>query len=115
MQDTIKTVMEWSEQAFPDATLVGQIGKFDDELTEYFNATNHQDRIKELADIFIVAMSICRFGLDEGLYYLNYAWDIYKGSPYSLGNVCYNIQEKMKTNRSRKWEKKDGQYQHVEE
>jgi hypothetical protein len=115
MQDTIKTVMEWSEQAFPDATLVGQTGKFEDELTEYFNATNHQDRIKELADIFIVAMSICRFGLGEGLYYLQRAWKIYEGSPYSLGNVCYNIQEKMKINRSRKWEKKDGQYQHIEE
>lgn len=115
MAESIKSIIEWSEQVFPDATLVGQTGKFEDELTEYFNATNHQDRIKELADIFIVAMSICRFGLDEGLYYLNHAWDIYKGSPYSLGNVCYNIQEKMKTNRSRVWEKKDGQYQHVEE
>ena len=115
MAESIKSIIEWSEQAFPDATFVGQIGKFEDELQEYFNATNHRDRIKELADIFIVAMSICRFQLDEGLYYLQQAWKIYEGSPYSLGNVCYNIQEKMKTNRSRKWEKKDGRYQHVEE
>ena len=115
MKESIKSIIEWSEQTFPDVTLVGQIGKFEDELHEYFNAANHQDRIKELADIFIVALSICRLELDEGLYYLHQAWKIYEGSPYSLGNVCYNIQEKMKTNRSRKWEKKDGQYQHVGE
>lgn len=115
MKETVKSIIEWSEQAFPDATLDGQLRKFQDEYHEYFEAREHGERIKQLADLFIVALSICRFELDEGLYYLHQAWKIYEGSPYSLGNVCYNIQEKMETNRSRVWEKKDGQYQHVGE
>ena len=35
MKESIKSIMEWHEQTFPDATIVGQIHKFQEELKEY--------------------------------------------------------------------------------
>lgn len=115
MAESIKSIIEWSEQTFGDATLQGQIDKFDAEYDEYFEERDHNKKIKELADLFIVAFSICRFDMAEGLFYIHDAWELFSDSPYSLNALCDAIQSKMKTNRSRVWEKKDGQYQHVEE
>lgn len=110
--ETIKKIIEWSEFAFPDATLDGQIDKFNTEYEEYFNADNNCDRLKELADVFIVAFSISRFDIGDGLYYIDDAWQLYSNSPFSLDEVVEAIENKMAVNRQRKWKKQNGQYQH---
>lgn len=115
MVESVKNIIEWSEQTFPDATLAGQKAKFRDEICEYFDASEGSERLNELADLFIVALSICRFDMEDGLLYLRDAFTIFDGSRCCIGSLGRAIQEKMKTNRSRKWEKKDGQYQHVKE
>lgn len=49
--ETIKTIIEWHEKTFPDATLEGQKAKFQEEFQEW----SESHRIHELADMFIVA------------------------------------------------------------
>lgn len=110
--ETIKKIIEWSEFAFPDATLYGQIEKYNTEFEEYFGANTDSDKLKELADVFIVAFSISRFDIGEGLYYIDDAWQLYSDSPFSLDEVVEAIENKMAINRQRKWKKQNGQYQH---
>lgn len=110
--ETIKGIIEWSEQTFPDATLEGQIDKFNTEYDEYFEATDTDSRLEELADVFIVAFSISRFDLQEGLFYINDAWQLYSDSPYGWDELGPAIEKKMAKNRLRTWEKKNGNYQH---
>ena len=57
MKETIKSIIEWHEQTFPDATLEGQLEKFEDERVEY----GESESLEELADLFIVACGIARF------------------------------------------------------
>lgn len=113
MKETIKSIIEWSEQTFPDATLDGQLRKFEDEWDEFFAENDHNKKIIELADVFIVAFSICRFDLAEGVLHIAEAMRLFGETPYSLYRLEEAIRKKMETNRSRVWEKKDGQYQHA--
>lgn len=110
--ETIKKIIEWSEFAFPDATLYGQIDKFNKEYEEYFDADTDSDKLKELADVFIVAFSISRFDIGEGLYYINDAIQLHSDSVFSMDELVEAIQNKMAINRQRKWKKQNGQYQH---
>lgn len=110
--ETIKSIIEWAEQTFPDATLEGQIDKFNTEYDEYFKAVTDSAKVEELADVFIVALNISRFDIADGLYYINDAWQLYADSKFSLDELTQAIQWKMGQNRLRTWEKKNGNYQH---
>jgi hypothetical protein len=113
MKETIKSIIEWHEQTFPDATLEGQIEKFYDELAEY----NEEYNIKELADMYIVACGIARF---DSVQALDYFAVVYKAiMDYKLLAVPFLLREviddKMQINRKRKWGKQGNSYQHIEE
>lgn len=115
MKDTIGTIAEWHEKTFPDATLDGQITKFYEEWDEYFFAKTPEDKLKELADVFIVAFGISRFDLQEGLFYISDAWQLFVESPFGWGDLGPAIEKKMKINRERTWETTtDGTYHHID-
>ena len=120
MKETIKSIIEWHEQTFPDATLEGQWEKFRDEELEYEEADNKdvfsKAALMELADLFIVACGIARFDLLEGLdafeevlHWTNNC------SCFEVPDVIEAVKEKMVINRNRKWSVGKGNYQHVEE
>ena len=56
MKETIKSIIDWHEITFPDATLEGQLEKFKKERKECLDSEFTD--ISELADMFIVA---CNF------------------------------------------------------
>ncbi len=104
MKESIKSIIEWHETTFPDATLKGQIEKFMAEWREW-----EQDRdISELADMFIVACGIARF---NSVLALDYFWEI---SHIGTEGLSEAINKKMEINRQRKWNFQNGQYQHKE-
>ena len=112
MKETIKSIIEWHEQTFPDATLGGQIEKFDDELSEY----GESECLEELADLFIVACGIARFDNVSALVAFERVCEILKlwrvnyGGPVPLQMA---IDNKMTKNRKRVFiHSGQGHYQH---
>lgn len=114
MNETIKSIILWHEQTFPDATLEGQIEKFDDELSEY----GESECLEELADLFIVACGIARFDFIEALpcfakvERLLKVWEKISVSRRAFEVV---VNEKMQKNKKRKWTIGKGNYQHISE
>lgn len=118
MKETIKSIIEWHEQTFPDATLEGQIEKFKDEEKEFYLEMMKPDNIDntmfELADMCIVACGIARFSSVDSV--LAFYKVIQAGLQYPFGNKLYAyIDKKMQINRQRKWSKGKGNYQHISE
>lgn len=112
MKESIASIIEWSQQTFPGATLDGQIDKYQEEYDEWVQS-NRRD-VSEWADLFIVACSICRFDAMEGFEHLHHVFLEYLKSKFLWDDLCNAIDEKMKINRSRNWAKLDGQYRHKE-
>lgn len=111
MKETIKTIVEWHEKTFPDATLDGQIEKFVEEEGEY----NENPNLLELADMYIVACGISRF---DSILALKYFAKVRRKLNNRIwarcgGNDVFRavVEDKMKKNRNRVWGKSgDGVY-----
>lgn len=120
MKENIASIIQWHTETFPDATLEGQLKKFEDEEKEYEEADEKdvlaKSTLMELADLVIVACGIARFDLLEGLYAFESAlhW-IDKCSCFDIIDVSNAVKEKMQINRKRKWGCNKGYYQHVDE
>lgn len=112
MKETIKTIIEWHEQTFPDATLEGQRAKFEEELGEYEEARS----MLELADMFIVACGVARFDSAWALRCFGIVskklrtWETLGVA----GALQLTIDEKMAKNRKRVWNKTGGGTYHHE-
>ena len=113
MKETIKSIIEWHEQTFPDATLEGQLEKYQDELQELAES-NYKD-ITELADMFIVACGICRFSLARGMTAFWKVGDMAAGMLLVKEQFDAAVNKKMQINRNRKWSIGKGNYQHISE
>lgn len=115
MKETIKTIMDWHEQTFPDATLNSQLVKYQEEQREWVESGCKD--ITELADMFIVACGLARFDIHEGLYALSDVYDWYSGeASLDMTNLIAEVEEKMKKNRKRDWAKTaEGTYHHTNE
>lgn len=112
MKETMLSIMKWHEETFPDATLDGQLAKYQEEQLEFVDSDCKD--LTELADMFIVACGIARFDMHEGAWAIR---DVYEFlvdcvNPASQHDFFRYVDMKMNTNRSRKWEKKEGFYQH---
>lgn len=112
MKESIKSIIEWQEKTFPDATLEGQIKKFNEEYGEYHIACPD---MRELADMYIVACGIARFDSVVALEFFSVVFQILHswntvGAVYVFKEI---IDEKMEKNRKRIWKKTgDGIYHH---
>lgn len=126
MKETIKSIMDWHEQTFPEATKQGQYCKLQEEFTEYTGVVDTKDfskGLEELADIVIVGCGLSRFDIAGALTAFAFAdkecrWFAKKekrpDSEY-LFMLETEINKKMETNRQRKWTKGNGEYRHMEE
>ena len=113
MNETILSIANWSQEVFPDANLEGQLNKFRLEKAEWL-ASKRED-IEELADMAIVASSIARFSVVEAMFCFGRAEEELCHSSFTTQELEEAINKKMQKNLLRTWEKKDGQYQHIEE
>lgn len=113
--ETIDSIISWHKSCFLDATLAGQIKKFAEEENEYRKNPN----LLELADMFIVACGIARFDSVLSMKYFSRVlrklngWKKYRSKNY-CGNTAFQcvIDEKMKKNRKRIWDKTDDEVYH---
>lgn len=114
MKENIASIILWHEQTFPDATLKGQLEKFEDERFEY----EENKCMEELADMFIVACGIARFDYVEAL---RAFWIVerilrrWTKMPVSRYVLQAAVDNKMAINRNRKWGKVGNKFQHIEE
>lgn len=126
MKETIKSIIEWHEQTFPDATLEGQTQKYIDEKKEYQAATTVAEKNEELADVFIVGCGIARFDIMFAMAIFSYVNQEFAklygitGKDTTLlmtSKVIFEnvVSMKMEKNRQRKWSIGKGTYQHIEE
>lgn len=115
MKESIKSIIEWHETTFPDATLMGQEEKFEKEYKEY-KESGKKD-ILELADMFIVACGVARFPNGSGsaiLCFVRTSNELEK-SNFTGDELQEAVDKKMEINRQRKWNFENGVYQHKEE
>lgn len=110
MKESIKSIAEWSEHTFPDATLDGQLQKFKDEKREWWDS--ERDDILELADMFIVACSLTRFNSPEAMFCFGRVEEELCHSAFVTQDLEKAVDEKMAINRKRQWNFSNGQYQH---
>lgn len=118
MKETIKSIIEWHEQTFPDATLEGQIKKFYEEYGEFLAEVELNDITAyhfELADCFIVACGVCRFSLETATKFFSQVYKLLE--EHDITDECFvdDVCMKMQTNRNRKWSIGKGNYQHISE
>lgn len=98
MIETPQSISDWSIKVFPTLSEEAQNIKLFEEVLEFFNAKTLEEKIKELADIYIVACILkYRFGSDLGFYVFR---ALFKNE---LVGVYKAVDEKMTINRSRKW------------
>lgn len=107
MIETPQSISDWSVEVFPTLTEEAQNIKLFEEVLEFFKAKTLEEKIKELADIYIVACILkYRFGSDLGFYVFRTLFKI------EMVGVYKAIDEKMKINRNRIWKWNGKTYHH---
>lgn len=107
MIETPKSISDWSLGVFPTLTKDAQLEKLIEETREYMKAKSDEERIKELADIYIVA-SILKERFDCKL-----GWGIFQGIfTFDMFGVYKAVDKKMEINRKRIWKWNGKTYHH---
>jgi hypothetical protein len=116
MSENIASIIKWHEQTFPDATLEGQIEKFDDEVKEFYEAELLSDEAAtELADCFVVGCGMARFSFLFAMNAFSFVFDYLVDEDEFAKKFLSAVENKMQTNRQRKWNKIGNKFQHIEE
>lgn len=110
MKETTDTIMRWHAATFPQATLAGQLEKFEEERQEYAKAKRNT-KLEEAADMYIVACGIARFDSYLGALAMAEMTDVF--SHHDKRNIQKAIDKKMAINRKRSWNCSNGYYKHV--
>lgn len=107
----VDIIKDCHEKLFPDATLLTQCEKFEEEYNE-FKATEYKDA-KELADMFIVACGIYRFNKALGQCLCKSILSDFYEDDLRLTVFTHLVVNKMNKNIDRVWDNKSGYYHHV--
>lgn len=113
-----KEIIKWHKKTFPDATLEGQLLKLHEEVDEYEKVHTLEDKTKELADVYIVAEALTRWGCSLGIKVFKYIFASYFGlcGKDAVDTIFKEVKNKMEINKKRIWKKtKDGVYHHEKE
>lgn len=118
MKEPIESIARWHRETFPDATLLTQLEKFNEEKKEW-QASQHitpqgliLGDIYELADMFIVACGIARFNHADAMYNFRAVAEELHNCRYATIDLEDAIDAKMEINRARKWKNNKGYYKH---
>lgn len=98
-------IVNWSIEVFPDLTEEKQTLKLQEEVFELENATTEEEKMCEMADVFIVAIILAiRFNSSLGKTVSTLA---------SLFDIQEYVEKKMIKNKARVWKKvSNGTYHH---
>ena len=99
--ETIKNIIEWHEQTFPDATRYGQLLKFKEKAKEYHDTHNPD----ELVDMFIVACGMARFSNILAMQYFGMVYQFLCLTDIKVREFGMLVERKMEKNRKRVWNK----------
>lgn len=107
----LQDIKEWNAMQFPEADLPGQLMKLEEELHEFHNGQNEEERIKELPDVVIVCAGLGRWKSLIGYHILSL---VVNGAHYTeVNKLLDEVEAKMAKNRARVWLKDgDGKYHH---
>lgn len=112
MKETIDTIIKWHTETFPDATLDGQIAKWEEEKQEYeHTGYNTEEELYELADMIIVSAGIARFDYTYGIGLFANIICLYG---YAVDDIWQAVEKKMEINKKRTWQESNGSYHHIE-
>lgn len=98
------------EKLFPKASLESQVWKLEEEISEYKEATELYQEVKELADCFIVCIGIYRFTPVVSKQIIQGLID---SSEINLEAVEREVERKWQINLKRKWVWNGKTYKHV--
>lgn len=112
INDLILDIQIVHEKLFPQATLVSQIAKYEEESEELKLANTKENIIEEFADIFIVACGIRRFSPIIGTDLLKQVITTIRRHDDKI-TLMEAVCEKMNKNQERDWgETSSGYYKH---
>lgn len=97
------------EYLFYNAILETQCSKYCEERSEYYEATTDEDKLKELADMFICACGIKRFSYAVGN---DLCESILKNYNFDRNKILLAVCDKMNILQHREWEENNGHYKH---
>ncbi|MFV0626688.1 MAG: hypothetical protein ACK5N8_05005 [Alphaproteobacteria bacterium] len=113
MENLFKQIVAWHLETFPDIVAEKQKEKLDEERQEFAIATTPQEKLDELADVYIVNAGLSRFYPEESmqniiqirkdLQSLNFTFFVLKGA----------VEKKLEENKKRTWHIAGGEYPHV--
>lgn len=113
MKESIDTIIKWHTETFPEATLEGQLAKWDEEAHEFkYSEPLSDEALGELADMTIVSAGIARFDYGRGLDALVDTLLCFDDDEWTTSELWQAVEKKMEKNRRRVWEKQNGMYQH---
>lgn len=116
MKENIASIIQWHTETFPNATLEGQLQKFEDEVKEFWECELlSEDAATELADCFIVACGIARFSNVEAINAFSFVVGYLLNDKELTEMFNIAVDKKMQINRKRKWNKIGNTFQHIEE
>lgn len=97
------------EYLFYNATLETQCTKYSEERKEFIDAESEEDRLEELADMFICACGIKRFSYNIGK---DLCDSILKNYNFDKNKILLAVCDKMNILQHREWEENNGYYKH---
>ena len=106
-KELVEDIVNWSKSSFPDLTKEKQTLKLHEEISELESAETEEEKMYEMADVFIVATILYkRFNCELGKRFMRF-YDMFQVEPY--------VENIMKKNKSRIWKKvENGTYHHEE-
>lgn len=107
---SIKEIILWHEQSFPDTTIEEQRNKFKEELKEWEASLD----MLELADMVVVACGMARYPTFDSAIAFHKISDICMLYHIMSSEVMRAVDIKMAINKNRKWKKSYGVgYKHI--
>lgn len=113
MKTLFLEIVAWHLETFPDILPEKQKEKLEEEQQEFAIATTLQEKLEELADVYIVNAGLSRFYPDDAkkhiiqigkdLKSLNLTFFVLKGA----------IEKKLEKNKKRAWLIAGGEYHHI--
>lgn len=106
-KELVEDIVNWSKSVFPDLTAEKQTLKLNEEMDELERAETQEEKMYEMADIFIVATILHKRFKSELGRRISSFYDLFEIEPY--------VEKKMKRNKERVWKKvSNGTYHHEE-
>lgn len=107
--ERLENIKKWHARTFPKATLATQILKLEEELKEAKTAPEKKFA-QEVADIFIVCAGLKRWSSLIAEFFIDKF--LTQASTETILLMLEEIEKKMKINKKRRWNEKNGYYRH---